>query len=92
MQISLQNSGGKEVFLGGSMEPPLGSNGSKSTFVTYVLINILPRNLNIIIWSELHKILSLLTKFVKCVKHFNLLLAPLWKSFLYMKQFRNTEI
>ena len=31
VQISLQNSGGKVVFL---MEPPLGTNGSKSTLVT----------------------------------------------------------
>ena len=31
MQISLQNSGGKVVFLGG---PPLGTNGNKSTLVT----------------------------------------------------------
>ena len=32
VQISLQNSGGKMIFLGeGSMEPPLGTNGSKST-------------------------------------------------------------
>ena len=35
VQISLQNSGGKVVFLGGSMEPPLGTNGSKSTLVTF---------------------------------------------------------
>ena len=35
VQISLQNSGGKVVFLGGSMEPPLGTNGSKSTLVTW---------------------------------------------------------
>ena len=35
MTILLQNSGGKVVFLrGGSMEPPLGTNGSKSTLVT----------------------------------------------------------
>ena len=34
VQISLQKSGGKVVFLGGSMEPPLGTNGSKSTLVT----------------------------------------------------------
>ena len=34
VQISLQNSGGKVVFSGGSMEPPLGTNGSKSTLVT----------------------------------------------------------
>ena len=36
LQISLQNSGGKVVFSGGggSMEPPLGTNGSKSTLVT----------------------------------------------------------
>ena len=35
VQISLQNSGGKVVFLGGSMEPPhLGTNGSKSALVT----------------------------------------------------------
>ena len=35
VQISLQNSGGKVVFLrGDSMEPPLGTNGSKSTLVT----------------------------------------------------------
>ena len=34
VQISLQNSGGKKVFIkGGSMEPPLGTNGSKSTLV-----------------------------------------------------------
>ena len=37
VQISLQNSGGKVVFSWGSMEPPLGSNGSKSTLVTEVL-------------------------------------------------------
>ena len=36
VQISLQNSGGKVIFLGGSMEPPppLGTNGSESTLVT----------------------------------------------------------
>ena len=37
VQISLQNPGGKVVFLGeGSMESPpsLGTNGSKSTLVT----------------------------------------------------------
>ena len=36
VQISMQNSGGKMVFSGGggSMEPPLGTNGSKSTLVT----------------------------------------------------------
>ena len=35
VQISLQNSGRKVVFSGGSMEPPpLGTNGSKSTLVT----------------------------------------------------------
>ena len=34
VQISLQNSGGKVVFSGGSMETPLGTNGSKSTLVT----------------------------------------------------------
>ena len=35
VQISLQKSGGKVVFLrGGSMEPPLGTNGSESTLVT----------------------------------------------------------
>ena len=34
VQTSLQNSGGKVVFLEGSMEPPLGTNGSKSTLVT----------------------------------------------------------
>ena len=36
VQISLQNLGGKIVFLGGSMEHPLGTNGSKSrpTLVT----------------------------------------------------------
>ena len=35
VQISLQNSGGKVVFLReGSMEPPLGTNGSKNTLVT----------------------------------------------------------
>ena len=33
-QISLQNSGGKVVFSGGSMGPPLGTNGSKTTLVT----------------------------------------------------------
>ena len=33
VQISLQNSGGKVVFLEGSMEPPLGTNGSESTLV-----------------------------------------------------------
>ena len=37
VQISLQNSGGKVVFSGGSMEPPLGTNGRGSTLVTYVL-------------------------------------------------------
>ena len=30
MQISLHNSSGKVVYLRGSMEPPLGTNGSKS--------------------------------------------------------------
>ena len=34
VQISLQNSGGKMVFSGGFHEPPLGTNGSKSTLVT----------------------------------------------------------
>ena len=36
VQIAMQNSGGKVVFSGGgvSMEPPLGTNGSKSTLVT----------------------------------------------------------
>ena len=35
VQISLQNPGGKMVFSGGgSMEPRLGTNGSKSTLVT----------------------------------------------------------
>ena len=34
VQISLQNFGGKVVFSGGSMEPHLGTNGSKSTLVT----------------------------------------------------------
>ena len=34
VQISLQNSGGKVVFLGGSMEPPLGTNENGSTLVT----------------------------------------------------------
>ena len=34
VQISLQNSGGKVVFLGGSMETPLGTNGGESTLVT----------------------------------------------------------
>ena len=34
VQIPVQNSGGKMVFSGGSMEPPLGTNGSKSTLVT----------------------------------------------------------
>ena len=33
MQISLLNSGGKVVFLGGSMDP-LGTNGNESTLVT----------------------------------------------------------
>ena len=37
VQISLQNSGGKVVFLGGSMEPPLDTNGSNGTLVTEVL-------------------------------------------------------
>ena len=31
----MQNSNGKVVFLGGSMEPPLGTNGSESTLVTF---------------------------------------------------------
>ena len=35
VQISLQTSGGKVVFLGGSMESPFGTNGSKSTLVTF---------------------------------------------------------
>ena len=35
VQISLQNSGGKVIFLGGSMETSLGTNGSKSTLVTF---------------------------------------------------------
>ena len=34
VQISLQNSGGKVVFLVGSMEFPLGTNGSEITLVT----------------------------------------------------------
>ena len=35
VQISLQNSGGNLVFLGGgSMDSPLGTNGSESTLVT----------------------------------------------------------
>ena len=36
VQISLQNSGGKVVFSGGGVpwNPPLGTNGSKSTLVT----------------------------------------------------------
>ena len=34
VQISLQNSGGKVVVLGGSIEPPLGTNRSESTLVT----------------------------------------------------------
>ena len=35
VQISLQNSGGKVVFSGGvPWNPPLGTNGSKSTLVT----------------------------------------------------------
>ena len=39
VQISLQKSGGKVVFSGGFMEPPpLGTNGSKSTLVTEVLM------------------------------------------------------
>ena len=38
VQISLQNSGGKMFFLGGSMEPPLDTNGSESTIVTSVLM------------------------------------------------------
>ena len=45
-QISLQNSGGKMVFLGGSMEPPMGTNGSKSTLVTLELkSNLVKRTL-----------------------------------------------
>ena len=42
VQISLQNSGGKVVFSGGSMEPPrpLGTNGSKSTLVRHLSVNI----------------------------------------------------
>ena len=39
VQISLQNSGGKVVFLRGvPWNHPLGTNGSKSTLVTLVLI------------------------------------------------------
>ena len=34
VQISLQNSGGKVFSQGGYMEPPLGTNRSKSTLVT----------------------------------------------------------
>ena len=34
VQISLQNSSGKVVFLGGSMESTLGTNWSKSNLVT----------------------------------------------------------
>ena len=36
VQISLQNSGGKVVFLKGEwfMEPPMGTNGSESNLVT----------------------------------------------------------
>ena len=34
VQISLQNAGGKVVFLGGFHGTPLGTNGSKSTLVT----------------------------------------------------------
>ena len=34
VQISLQNSGGKVVFSGGSMEPRLGTKRIKSTLVT----------------------------------------------------------
>ena len=38
VQISLQNSAGKVVFYGWvPRNPPLGTNGSKSTMVTYVL-------------------------------------------------------
>ena len=33
VQISLQNSGEKVVFLEGSMELPMGTNGSESTLV-----------------------------------------------------------
>ena len=40
VQISLQNSGGKVVFYAWvSRNPPLGTNGSKSTLVTLVLIS-----------------------------------------------------
>ena len=35
--IAKFRSGGKVVFLGGSMDPPLGTNESKSTLVTKVL-------------------------------------------------------
>ena len=34
VQISLQNFGGKEFFLGGFHGTPLGINGSESTLVT----------------------------------------------------------
>ena len=39
VQISLQNSVGKVVFSGGSMEPPLGTNGNKKYF-GHLSINI----------------------------------------------------
>ena len=39
VQISLQNSSGKVVFSGGFHGTPLGTNGSKSTLVTEVLIS-----------------------------------------------------
>ena len=32
--VEIINSNGKMVFLGGSMNPPLGTNGSESTLVT----------------------------------------------------------
>ena len=38
VQILLQNSGGKVFFSGGIHGTPLGTNGSKSTLVTLVLM------------------------------------------------------
>ena len=39
VQISLQNSGGKVVFSGGSMDPPPGTNGSKK-YLGHLGVNI----------------------------------------------------
>ena len=46
------------VFSGGSMEPPLGTNGSKSTLVTYVLKTKCMLNSNPSWKSSLHMTLS----------------------------------